>query len=143
MNLYKNGPVGDDPVVGGYDGSIGLGYWRDGAPRTLHHIIGSSQANTVEGCVSRLSTCLALGFSLSGVEYGKECYCGNSILYNYGRSQACNMPCSGNALETCGGPNAINIYLNAGWDYTVGPASMVQSYNGWRVTTCWNDDVWS
>jgi hypothetical protein len=63
--------------------------------------------------------------------------CGNSILYNYGTSNACGMPCSGNSHETCGGPNAIDIYQIQGLPYTVGPASTVKSYNGWKVTVCW------
>lgn len=63
--------------------------------------------------------------------------CGNSILYDYGSSEACDMTCSGNPLEICGGPDAINIYQIGTAAYTVGPASLVKSYNGWIVTECW------
>jgi len=57
--------------------------------------------------------CTGKGFSMFGVEYGRECYCGNSFS-NGGSadliSGQCNMPCAGNSAQLCGGPNAINLY---------------------------------
>jgi len=39
-------------------------------------------------------------------------------------------------------PSAVNVYRNGDATYTVGPASLVSSYNGWIVTQCWQDDIW-
>jgi len=113
------------------------GCWVDSAPRTLHHIVGGSDTNTVENC---LDTCASLGYALGGVEYGHECYCGNARLYDYGSSENCNMACSGNASQTCGGPDAIDIFSYAGASYTYGPAALLKSYKNWVITECWEDN---
>jgi len=107
-----------------------LGCWGDNpVNRTLHYIAGNSSNNTIESC---LDTCQSLGFPLGGTEYSDECYCGNSILYNYGTSNGCSMTCSGDSNEICGGPNAINIYNYNSLPYTVGPASAIFSYDGYE-----------
>ncbi|KAK2029668.1 WSC-domain-containing protein, partial [Colletotrichum zoysiae] len=59
-------------------------------------------------CVSQ---CDSLGYKYAGVEYGSECYCGNSIDGgNTPASSGCDMPCDGNRLDKCGGAGRINIY---------------------------------
>ncbi|EFQ30435.1 WSC domain-containing protein [Colletotrichum graminicola M1.001] len=59
-------------------------------------------------CVAQ---CDSLGYTYAGVEYGSECYCGNSIDGgNTPASSGCDMPCDGNRLDTCGGAGHINIY---------------------------------
>lgn len=57
-------------------------------------------------------TCQNAGYMFAGVEFGDECWCDN-VIRGIGAptsSSDCNMPCSGNASETCGGSNRINIY---------------------------------
>ncbi|KAF8969622.1 WSC domain-containing protein [Flammula alnicola] len=110
------------------------------APRTLHHPAGSfNDLSSFQFCAD---LCFNAGYPLAGVEYGKECYCGYGILYGYGSSEACNMPCAGNSANTCGGPDAIQIYSTGAGPYTVGPGSILQSYKGWSFTQCWEDDLW-
>ena len=45
-----------------------------------------------------------------------ECYCGN-VFGTYGLAinsgYSCNMPCTGNSNEICGGGNANSIYLTS------------------------------
>jgi hypothetical protein len=52
------------------------------------------------------------GFTLFGVEYGRECYCGSSL--NAGSVSApiqeCNFACPGNKKEFCGAGNRLNVY---------------------------------
>lgn len=52
------------------------------------------------------------GYTYFGVEYGRECYCGNS--FNAGSVIApasdCNMLCSGNDSEFCGAGNRLSVY---------------------------------
>ena len=69
---------------------------------------------TVESCAAACTQ-----FTFFGVEYSGECYCGNTI----GAGSAlvagstpditqCNMACSGNGAEYCGGPNRLNMYAS-------------------------------
>ncbi|RDW71276.1 hypothetical protein BP6252_07839 [Coleophoma cylindrospora] len=65
---------------------------------------------TVEGC---LAACKAGGYGFAGVEYSQECYCsvvmGNGTLL-LDESQ-CNMPCTGDSSEMCGGSRTLNLYV--------------------------------
>jgi hypothetical protein len=86
---------------------------------------------TVELCQA---ACKAAGFTLAGVEYSAECCkyrihisatyadfidCDNTWKNGGGPAPdgnaQCNMPCNGNAAETCGGANRLNAYT-----YTTG-----------------------
>ena len=40
-----------------------------------------------------------------------QCFCGNAPYGKQGTSSNCNMKCSGNPLEICGGANSKSIYL--------------------------------
>lgn len=72
-----------------------------------------STTQTVESCIS---ACSQLGYSVSGTEYGSQCFCGNAI-YSGGAlapsDTDCNMACSGNAAEKCGAGNRLSIYSNS------------------------------
>ena len=81
---------------------------------------------TVELCTA---ACLAGGFTLSGVEYSGECYCDDS-LHNGGGpatdgNALCDMACNGNAAETCGGPNRLDMY-----SYTASSSGTTTSASG-------------
>jgi len=71
---------------------------------------------TVEKCAAACSS-----FTSFGVEYGRECYCGNSV--NPGSQSApesdCSFPCPGNAAEYCGGGNRLNMYSKSVSDLSV------------------------
>jgi hypothetical protein len=86
------------------------GCWIDGAHgRILGKQIPDSDSNTVEQCVN---TCIGLGYTVAGVEYGVQCFC-DSAIQNGGAKTLdadCNMPCQGNYAETCGAGNRMNIY---------------------------------
>ncbi|KAL8790506.1 MAG: hypothetical protein Q9195_006337 [Heterodermia aff. obscurata] len=62
---------------------------------------------TVERCAAACKD-----YSLFGVEYGRECYCGNAL--NAGSVAApvsdCSFPCAGSASETCGAGNRLDVY---------------------------------
>lgn len=65
-----------------------------------------SNDNTVKSCQQY---CLKLKFIYAGPQYSKECWCSNA-LPALGPSTNCNMPCTGNITEICGGPSALSIY---------------------------------
>jgi hypothetical protein len=49
----------------------------------------------------------------------------------------CSMACTGDSTQQCGGPDALNIYVKDSYPFTVGPASVLDSYNGYPKTQCW------
>ncbi|OCF33820.1 hypothetical protein I316_04532 [Kwoniella heveanensis BCC8398] len=94
-------------VINGYESG---GCVQEVSGRLLSKVQTSSSNMTVEQCTS---LCMSYGFGVAGVEYGNECYCGvTDDLANTAVSGQCYMPCAGDSTETCGGPNALNIYVN-------------------------------
>ncbi|KXJ95039.1 WSC domain-containing protein [Microdochium bolleyi] len=81
--------------------------------RTLSGASYANNNNTVENCVD---FCQKKGFRFAGVEYSAECFCGNTIpkdrMPKQGSLGSCNMPCSGNKKQMCGGSGQIGIYEN-------------------------------
>ena len=98
---------------------IALGCFNDSAAnavRALNAIsISDSSAMTVEYCQTY---CNGKGYRLSGVEYGQECHCDNSINPTaVGGSSQCTWTCGGtmtkgDSVEICGGLGYINIFNN-------------------------------
>ena len=85
---------------------------------TARVLVGDHESNdqmTVETCVDY---CTSKGFSVAGLEYARECYCGNDI----GTTGApvpgvmgnCMMKCVGDSGEYCGGYAAISLYQKCG-----------------------------
>ncbi len=119
--------------------STSLGCFKDsGAAYDLNGYLTRSQTNTVEGCVQ---ICTAQGFAFAGVQYGQSCLCGNSY-GKYGPANNCNMTCTGNSNEVCGGINANNVYpTGAGQKSTVESAT---NRPGSDYASFWQDqDFWS
>jgi len=56
-----------------------------------------------------VSSCGSRGFQYAGTQYGRWCFCGNSY-GNSGSASNCNMPCSGDDNQTCGGSWANSVY---------------------------------
>jgi hypothetical protein len=75
-------------------------------PYNLDGYLERSADNTPQSCIA---TCQAQGFAYAGVEYGQSCLCGNSY-DQFGPADNCDMPCTGDASQMCGGYNANNVY---------------------------------
>lgn len=62
---------------------------------------------TIEKC---LSDCYM--YAYAGVEYGRECWCGNSLTTGYANmsDSQCSFSCPGNSSEFCGAGNRLNLY---------------------------------
>ncbi|OBT82398.1 hypothetical protein VE02_09582 [Pseudogymnoascus sp. 03VT05] len=65
------------------------------------------------------ATCSQADYTLAGIEYGGQCYCDNQVR-NAGHLATdavslCNMPCSGDSTQTCGGPDRLTMYKLASW----------------------------
>ena len=81
----------------------------------LAYLASSCLPPCLHGCSPSQPTCLSmfLGHAYAGVQSGAWCNCGN--LYGwYGLKrnihEACNLPCSGDASQKCGGEVANMIY---------------------------------
>ena len=101
-NFNKNKTIG-----------VYLGCFRDGGDpnglrgRDLYGATIFDDPNmTIEKCINY---CKSRGFRYAGVQYSKQCFCGNSY-GRYGRATNCNMRCSGNKSQICGGSWANTIY---------------------------------
>ncbi|KAG8776947.1 hypothetical protein FRC16_004346 [Serendipita sp. 398] len=118
------------------------GCWSDNTngQRALDKNLGGFDDLTPAKCQS---LCDAQGFNLAGVEFGRECFCGNTVFGNNRPTSAsvCSITCSGDVGQTCGGPNGIYIYVKNSYPFTVGPASVLDAYNGYQNPSCWQDSV--
>lgn len=112
LNVYQDTtfPTVDDSTISDY---VPMGCYSEGTNgRALIYQQNqlSSTNLTVEEC---LFACKDGGYSFAGVEYGSQCFCG--VVLGNGTlplsSTSCNMPCTGNSSETCGGPSTLNLYV--------------------------------
>lgn len=89
------------------------GCWIDQAHgRILSAQSADSATLTVESCVS---ACIALGYSIVGMEYYTQCFCGNAMINQAALATSdteCNTACGGNPAEMCGGGDRMSIYSN-------------------------------
>lgn len=110
--------------------------------RTLPFPVGVP-SNTMESCTS---ACYDAGYSIAGTEYSAECWCGTSIQGGGAPAAAsdCNMPCSGDNTQSCGGPNRLNLYNYTGTvptpppppgTVTVHPVTNLPG--NWSYNGCW------
>jgi hypothetical protein len=87
------------------------GCYTDSSIRTLSTLIYDSTSNTIEMCTA---ACSKAGYSIAGMEFGSQCYCGNN-LGSYTQKAldlGCSTPCPGNSTESCGAPNRLSVYSN-------------------------------
>lgn len=68
------------------------------------------------------SFCLSKGFNTFGTEYSSECYCSNIMPKVSANQSECNMICSGDLTNYCGGPNRLSV-----WTISTSPASSSSS----------------
>lgn len=90
---------------------------------------------TIAKCTAK---CFSLGYPLAGVEFAHECFCADSVGSSGGPvTTGCDMKCTGNPSETCGGADRLNVFKYAG-------ASPLPSTGDWvldSATGCYTDAV--
>ncbi|KAK1227045.1 Cell wall integrity and stress response component 2 [Marasmius sp. AFHP31] len=86
------------------------GCFVDTPQRTLPTQLDVWGNNTVEFCIDQ---CDRKGFTYAAVEYGDQCFCGNTFDPSTPHSTGCNMTCAANPNEICGGTYASNVYEKA------------------------------
>ncbi|CAL1698952.1 unnamed protein product [Somion occarium] len=99
------------PVATGIPaGWASAGCVSDNGHRTLNARAMTSDSLTVAQC---LNYCTKEGFSIAGIEYGRECYCGNSFKNDGGKpldNSVCRMSCTGQKDAQCGGDWALSVF---------------------------------
>ncbi|KAF2728292.1 WSC-domain-containing protein [Polyplosphaeria fusca] len=97
----------DASYIGCYSDSVGQ--------RTLQFpvsVAGGSSAMTVGGCTD---TCRAKGYQFAGLEYARECWCGDDLrvpgrpVQGIPKISGCNMICTGDGGAFCGGPDRLKL----------------------------------
>ncbi|KZV82039.1 WSC-domain-containing protein [Exidia glandulosa HHB12029] len=117
LNLYK---VGDFAFTSGVAQiPQTMGDWTffacsqeaSSGPREIPTSMNITIENmSVETC---LNACSAAGFNVGGIQFGQECRCGNVALPAGAvmDDSACNIACTANANEFCGGRGANQVYF--------------------------------
>ena len=71
--------------------------------RALTPNTSAQRPMTVQNCID---ACITAGFTVAGVEYANECYCGSAIP-PIAATDNCFMGCEGDSAHLCGGPNRV------------------------------------
>jgi hypothetical protein len=87
---------------------------------------------TIQAC---LNFCTTKGFPYAGVEYSVECYCGTTPAATSAQvaDSDCNMPCSGDATEPCGGGSRLSLFYTTA---IIGPQTN-PGVNGYTYLGCY------
>jgi len=98
------GTLAPKPTVTPY---LRIGCYEELPTRALTGGTFPNDAMTLELCATSCH-----GFTYFATEYGRECYCGNSIdpRSNKTVDSQCNMPCGGDQFEYCGASNRLEMY---------------------------------
>lgn len=69
---------------------------------------GGDAALTIPKCQN---ACFLAQFLFAGVKGGNECWCSSYVAGEWARNQTdCNVPCTGNKTEICGGKAVVNVF---------------------------------
>ncbi|KZL85915.1 copper radical oxidase [Colletotrichum incanum] len=134
INVFTNGDVAP-AILAAHGDFASLGCYSDHASaRTLTTSISLPGNVRVSDCTT---ACANQGFQYAGLEFGRECFCGSSI-QNGGApipAKSCNMACTADKSQYCGGRAAINIYKSSK-PQTGGPSVIP---DGWEAKSCYTD----
>ncbi|KAL8673659.1 MAG: hypothetical protein Q9168_001914 [Polycauliona sp. 1 TL-2023] len=104
--------------------------------RILINAQTASTSQTNEKCIA---ACQAAGYTVAGMEFANECYCGNALINGpaVAAESQCNSACSGNAAEQCGGANRMTIFAVGNLTrYEVPVTQKVQLPGNWAYQGC-------
>ncbi|KIY62070.1 glycoside hydrolase family 71 protein [Cylindrobasidium torrendii FP15055 ss-10] len=107
-----------------------------GSRRALNGINTSSDNMTPTICQA-----FCAGYDYAGVEYGRECYCGNTLTNNgasglVADAASCDVHCSADSSAACGGTWFLSLYATNGKTATQPAASTDPSTGGWTSLGC-------
>ncbi|KAK7978572.1 WSC-domain-containing protein [Apiospora saccharicola] len=95
---------------------------------------------TIDVC---LAACGSQGFKLAGLEFGTECYCGNTLQGENRPTldEHCDLPCLGNNQTTCGGRGALALYVKDDFKFAEGKAfdGLGPGFDYYEPVGCYQD----
>ncbi|KAH0556915.1 hypothetical protein GP486_005298 [Trichoglossum hirsutum] len=103
-------PTPTGPIVNpGNSDYSSIGCYGDGLTKSINPSTKyANDSMTVEIC---LQFCKSKGTTYAGIEYRRECYCGNALAADaVANSAGCTLTCFSNATEYCGGSKKMNVY---------------------------------
>lgn len=62
---------------------------------------------TVPKCIDH---CQSKNYTLAGLQYSEECWCGNTMAPEQLGALKCTMECAGNSSQFCGGWQKLSLY---------------------------------
>ncbi|KAI1118865.1 WSC domain-containing protein [Nemania sp. NC0429] len=111
--------------------------------RALDEFSYADDDMTLDSC---LDFCSSKGTVFFGTEYGRECYCGNTLQRGCVSAPAsdCSQLCAGDPLQYCGSGSRLSVYLLNGTDIPPAPSEtptpVPTSFpDGWTSQGCWQD----
>ncbi|KAI3391378.1 hypothetical protein diail_7464, partial [Diaporthe ilicicola] len=113
--------------------------------RALQGSSTSGPGMTVDACAAFVQKGNSgAGYKYFGLEYGSECYVGNTLMPSSKiltdssdpPSRSCNMKCSGNDSEICGAGDLLSLYYNP--KYTANSA-VSSSIGNYQASECLTD----
>ena len=104
------GGISTPQLVASVGNAGGLGCFKDpNNPFDLDGHLERSAQNTPQRCIE---ICRAKGFAYAGVQYSESCLCGNRY-GQFGPANNCDMACTGDPGQICGGLNSNSVYATA------------------------------
>jgi hypothetical protein len=104
-------PLVPVPVPVSNDGPVSLGCYTEPPHHEGRALKGPSEKS--DDMTPELCQAICSHYRYAGVEFGRECYCGNAIAANAQPiGGECTMPCSGDSTLTCGAGDRLEIFLN-------------------------------
>ncbi|GAA5890815.1 hypothetical protein JCM8208_003061 [Rhodotorula glutinis] len=103
-------------------------------------LIGRSNS-TVDGCLAAAD---AAGLAVAGLSYYGECWAAPALSPAASKlaTTSCAMKCKGNSAQTCGGSNALDVYLSTTRKALTSPTSSDLATRGvWSYDACYEDLV--
>ena len=105
--------------------------------RILPTGFADSDTLTHESCIA---LCKGAGYTVAGMEYSKQCFCGNQIIQGGAlapQDTDCAMTCSGNPAQICGGPNLMTIFSAGKVQAIAPPVTQTTGLPGnWQYVGC-------
>lgn len=93
-------------VINPANGANYLGCYTDTATRALPVQLGNT-TNTIESCKQAAYNA---GYRYAGLQYGGYCFAGNTLGYTQVADSECNMSCTANSGQICGGAWRNSVY---------------------------------
>ncbi|MCJ1393770.1 hypothetical protein MMC18_006646 [Xylographa bjoerkii] len=112
LGSYTSGIYTDETSIGWE--YLGCGVDTYGNP-ALTGPLQDDATMTVETCIA---LCGGKGYSIAGLEYASQCFCGNDLPARASPTPGviglCNMACTGNSTEMCGAGSRLSLYQKCG-----------------------------